>query len=90
MVLEVSEYAWVKDDRWKLADGRYERCRYHPREPQCPNPPVAYLQRGNQGNQWWAYCQEHLYGCRIAHGQVEIRVLKGGRAYEKATERWET
>ncbi len=66
---------WVRDVRWRL--GSQKRCRWVVGTPyaRCQNQAVAELIRGRGG--WWAYCGEHLYGRRIANGQVEWEVMGG-------------
>ena len=63
---------WVKeDDRWRvIGPDTHKRCRMMG----CRRPAVAELLRGDKrktGGRWWAYCEHHLFGRRIANGQVE-------------------
>jgi hypothetical protein len=72
-------HVWVPDTHWttdpKIVDGRLCRRqgtfnRYQ-QKVTCENEAVAALRRGNG---WWTYCENHLYGRRIAaDGTVLVR-----------------
>ena len=68
-------FVWVADPDWVLLqEGSTAKCRYTIAKYRiCRAPGVAQLQRGDQ---WWAYCGEHLYGRRIRNGHVEVSVAK--------------
>ncbi len=74
------EWVWVPDGQWRLLGaGDTWRCRRR-----CGAFAVAQLLRSRvhrvpgglatRSPQWWAYCVDHLYGRRIANGQVEVEV----------------
>lgn len=74
-------YAWVPrvaDPEWRTANGR--TCRWMEGRPLrvCGRPAVAELKRSEKmgaGN-WWAYCEQHLYGRWIEAGQIMQWVLR--------------
>lgn len=66
-------WEWVPDPDWRLQEGR--ECRRMGKGHElCRRPSVAALNRSalrRDGRQsWWAYCELHLYGCRIVDGVV--------------------
>lgn len=72
------EWGWERDTNWRLATEDEQRER-HCRRPGCTRRPVAAILRplyGSGGRHWWLYCDWHLYGHRIANGQVESRRLR--------------
>ncbi|KKL41712.1 hypothetical protein LCGC14_2367560 [marine sediment metagenome] len=74
---------WIADPDWVLLqEGSTAKCRYTISFRRiCKVSGVAQLKRGNQ---WWAYCGEHLYGRRIRDGRVEVSVAKGSPMAIKA------
>ena len=66
-------WAWVEeDDDWRLADP-VNTCGFHNRaHGTCRRPAVAALRRHRTGGAgaWHLYCDEHLYGRRVADGKV--------------------
>lgn len=55
---------------WRLVTGKGCRLRTGTHIV-CGQPAVAELNRGKcQGESWWAYCADHLYGRWIENGQV--------------------
>ena len=70
-----ADRVWVRDTAWELLDkdSIKRRCQMlngNPRQ-HCPKTGVATLLRSNGR---WVYCSVHMYGRRIANGQVQIEV----------------
>lgn len=72
------EVVWVLDPSWRLlGKDSQKRCymgqgslRHY-----CAQRAVAELRRKRADRDYWrAYCKEHLYGCRVANGRVEMQV----------------
>lgn len=64
---------WQPDPAWRYGT-KYTKCR----QPHCPNPPVAELDRYSfrlRKNRAYAYCVDHLYGGKIENGQVLHNIL---------------
>ena len=84
--MTVKEWKWVQDFAWttdpEVIEGK--RCRWGAgyKQKACGRPAVAAMRRnlhvegeGNVGA-WWCYCEEHLYGRRIAgDGTVLVQRL---------------
>jgi hypothetical protein len=71
--------------RWRVIEGMApivsKRCRFG--RPSCKGPAVAELNRGatvRRGeyirDNWWAYCERHLYGRWIEGGEVMTWVAR--------------
>jgi hypothetical protein len=58
-------------DKWRLV-AREKRCRRQAAgESGCKTPAVAELNRSRRdGENWWAYCPDHMYGRWIEDGRV--------------------
>ena len=58
---------------WRVATGKL--CRRMTRQyVYCRAPSVAEVNRSvfGKGNNWWAYCADHLYGHWIEDGRVMV------------------
>lgn len=73
---------WVEAPGWRLAtdaEASTRRCRWSVADP-CRHRVAAALNRGRSTragrvDQWWFYCEEHMFGRRIGDGRVEEQVF---------------
>ena len=75
------ELVWVVDNDWVVLSQPDRRlCRYFGGSPRawCRESAVAILDRSTNKalSAWWAYCEKHLYGCRLVGNHVERLTYK--------------
>ncbi len=75
----------VKDDNgysgnWRVVTGPecdLRRCRWGAGfgKRSCRRPSVAKMNRGREREQWWHYCEDHLYGRIVVDGVIYYPVF---------------
>ena len=78
------EWVWVPEagfgaGEWEVLEPETAKtCRYTIGRQRCLNKSVARLNRSRipKYQQWWHYCEDHMFGRRIRDGVVEHQVCR--------------